>query len=107
MRYSYPYVTVVEVYDGDTIWVEIDPGFRLTIKTKVRIKGIQAPELNTPEGKDSKAFLQGLLHAGDKVKLVSYSWTYDRLECDVLFDKDNSSVATPMIESGHAKVAKR
>lgn len=52
MKYVYK-AKVVSVYDGDTITVNIDLGFNVTWhNVKLRLYGINTPEMNTPEGKD-------------------------------------------------------
>ncbi len=48
---------VVRVIDGDTIEVEIDLGFKIRQTTILRLSGINAPELRTPEGVAAKAWL--------------------------------------------------
>ena len=49
---------VTRVIDGDTAELIIDLGFRLGYTAKVRLAGIQAPELKTGEpGAKSKAML--------------------------------------------------
>ena len=46
------------VIDGDTILVEFDLGFFLSLKEKVRLIGINAPEIDTTEGKKAKEFIE-------------------------------------------------
>jgi len=36
---------VIDVYDGDTITAEIDLGFKLILEEKIRLYGINAPEV--------------------------------------------------------------
>ncbi len=51
-KYVYEAV-VLKVYDGDTITVSIDLGFSLyQSDVKLRLYGINTPEMNTKEGKD-------------------------------------------------------
>ena len=40
---------VIDVYDGDTITVEIDLGFDIRMKRKIRLYGINAPEMRGEE----------------------------------------------------------
>lgn len=40
---------VVEVYDGDTMTVLLDLGFDVHFRARLRIEGIDAPELRGPE----------------------------------------------------------
>jgi micrococcal nuclease len=42
--------TVVSVYDADTLWADLDLGWRITYRTKIRLAGVNAPELDTPAG---------------------------------------------------------
>lgn len=46
----YRYIAhVIKIYDGDTITVEIDLGFNVKITEKIRLKGINAPEVRGEE----------------------------------------------------------
>jgi micrococcal nuclease len=49
------------VVDGDTVNLTIDLGFRLTYTANCRLAGINAPEMNTEEGKVSKVALMQML----------------------------------------------
>ena len=47
---EYTYAALVErVVDGDTLWVQIDLGFENTTRQKMRLRGIDCPELDTSE----------------------------------------------------------
>ena len=55
---------IIDVYDGDTVTAVVDLGFHVTMKIKVRLKGIDAPELRgeeRPAGLVSKARLEELI----------------------------------------------
>ena len=54
--YTY-FARVISVIDGDTIWVDIDCGFRVWCRQKLRLRGIDAPELPTNEGIRAKSFV--------------------------------------------------
>jgi micrococcal nuclease len=41
--------TVASVYDGDTITANIDLGFNITIREKIRLQGINTPEVRGSE----------------------------------------------------------
>jgi micrococcal nuclease len=56
------------VIDGDTVNLTIDLGFRLTYTANCRLAGINAPEMNTEEGKKSKIAL--LMMLTDNYKLI-------------------------------------
>lgn len=61
---------VEEVHDGDTIKVTCD--FR-DFAFKIRLAEINAPELNEPEGKDSKYWLKDLIEGKDVDVLINKS----------------------------------
>jgi len=52
---------VEEVVDGDTIWVNIDLGFRNWYRINLRFRGIDAPEMSTKKGIRSKEFVESVL----------------------------------------------
>lgn len=83
--YTYS-ATVYEVTDGDTFWAMIDLGFGFTTKQKLRLRGIDAPELPTEEGQEAKAFMQERLKPGQKIIICSTrSDKYDRYLADVYY----------------------
>jgi len=52
---------LVRVVDGDTVDLIIDLGFDTLRKERFRLYGIDAPEMNTQEGKVAKAWLENAL----------------------------------------------
>lgn len=50
--------SVSKVVDGDTMHVCVDLGMEVKVSTTIRIYGIDAPELKTPEGKKTKAVVE-------------------------------------------------
>lgn len=67
-------VTILKVVDGDTVDVDIDLGFGITLRDeRVRIMGIDTPESRTSDkvedlfGEAAKARLKELLHDGAKL----------------------------------------
>ena len=55
---------MLKVYDGDTITVSLDLGFGISMRTKVRLAGINAPEVRgaqRPEGLKSRDYLRSLI----------------------------------------------
>lgn len=52
------------VADGDTVDLEVDLGFKVSIRVRVRFKGINAPEIRGPErdmGRNAKYFVESVL----------------------------------------------
>lgn len=94
--------TVVSVIDGDTAHLLLDLGWGITIARPARVAGINAPELNTPEGKAARAFAAALLPAGAKVTFRSHSLDkYGRCLGDISIGA--LDFAAEMLKGGHAK----
>jgi len=56
MIYTYK-AELIRVVDGDTVDLIIDLGFDTSRKERFRLYGIDAPEMNTPAGKEAKKWL--------------------------------------------------
>ncbi len=86
--YSYA-ARVLKVIDGDTVWLDIDCGFRVWTRQKVRLRGIDAPELPTAEGQRAKDFV---VRALSELPFVGVTTTkpdkYDRYLADVFYLAD-------------------
>jgi len=83
----YTYKALVErVVDGDTIWVNIDCGFDIWIRQKLRLRSIDAPELDTAKGKEAKQFVESVLSKVSFVVIKTHgSDKYDRYLTDVFY----------------------
>jgi endonuclease YncB( thermonuclease family) len=62
--------TVDLVHDGDIEYVKLDVGFDLMVYTRIRIDGINVPELSTQEGKEARDFAKTLRAPGDAVEVA-------------------------------------
>ena len=104
---DYTYDALVrDIHDGDTVILDVDLGFKVWIsRMNVRLFGINAPELATPEGESAKAFLNSLLHIGDKVILQSQKDHADKYGGRWLgiILQGGHSVNDAMVGAGHAK----
>ena len=58
------------IVDGDTIWVRCYKGFKANETFKVRFADINAPEIETVPGKQSKAFLERFFEKHSKHLLL-------------------------------------
>lgn len=86
----------IKVTDGDTIWAEVGDS-----KKKVRLIGIDAPEMNYSSsgpdamwGQQAMEFVRGKLSAGQKIYLqydISGEDDYGRLLCYVWLEKPSDS----------------
>ena len=58
---------LIRVVDGDTVDLIIDLGFDTSRKERFRLYGIDAPEMNTAQGKEAKAWLEDALMPLDAI----------------------------------------
>lgn len=79
---------VVKVYDGDTITVVLDRRFKDTSLMRIRIRNLNAAELNEAGGAAARDHLAKLLPVGTPVIVTTFKQTHDRYEGDVLFEAD-------------------
>jgi len=79
------------VVDGDTIRFNIDLGFKIFHKEIIRLKGVDAPEIKTEEGKKSLKILNNLLKNLPFfiIKTMKID-IYGRYVADVFFDETMS-----------------
>lgn len=103
----YTYKAYLEkVIDGDTLWVMLDIGTREVSRQKLRLRGIDCPELDTKEGQAAKKFVEsGLKDVPSLIVLSSKNATYDRYEADVFFTDKNGKeqyLNNLLLEKGYA-----
>ena len=78
-------VRVLNVTDGDTVWVLVDLGFGITVRQHLRLRGLDAPEIESSEGKEAKAFVEAQFQKNRGPLLIKTvkSDKYDRYLADV------------------------
>ena len=105
------------VIDGDTVDAYIDLGFDVSVKKRIRFKGINTPESRTRDleekarGLAAKERVQELLEGCENIKLTShgvgkYGRCLGELFIDVVDDREKltmESVNQLLIREGHAK----
>lgn len=90
---------LVKVIDGDTFNAIIDLGFEFVTEQKLRLRGLDAPEIESAEGKAAKEFVESSLRArqssvaGEAIYVpvlikTSKSDKYDRYLADVFYTTD-------------------
>ncbi len=86
-RAFYSYRAYVErVIDGDTLWLDVDCGFQVWTRQKVRLRGIDTPELRTWEGQEARAFVSSALSGNGSVGVTTTKPDkYDRYLADVFY----------------------
>ena len=79
---------VTKVYDADTITVDLDMGMRVWQKgVSVRLAGVNAPELSTPEGKVARDAVLEAMPVGTRVRVLSHRFEkYGRLLGTITLD---------------------
>jgi endonuclease YncB( thermonuclease family) len=74
------------VIDGDTLWMNIECGFDLYVRQKLRLRGIDTPEASTPRGRTVQGFLKRTLDAVAFAVIKTYgSDKYDRYLADIFY----------------------
>jgi micrococcal nuclease len=112
---------LIRVVDGDTVDLIIDLGFDTSRRERFRLYGIDAPEMRTKEGKESKAWLWGALQPLEAIYVqtiqletkakrdkygrflaVVYDWQW--MPVSPVRDRLHpASINAKMIVEGHAK----
>jgi micrococcal nuclease len=110
--YEYRVKTVIAVIDGDTIDVEIDLGFDISITKRVRLAGIDTPESRTTNkeekvlGLEVKELLKKKLKAATNIVIRTEkpdsSEKYGRVLGWLYLDGDGESVNSALIAGGYA-----
>jgi micrococcal nuclease len=93
------------VIDGDTLVValEVSPG--VFIDQKLRLRGLDCPEMKTPEGKAAKRFVDALVFRTTAITInTTKPDKYDRYLADVFLTTDAGEVYlnNALLENGHA-----
>jgi micrococcal nuclease len=110
--YEYKIKQVIKVVDGDTIDVEIDLGFDISIMKRVRLAGIDTPESRTTDkfekslGLESKARLKQLLSDAKliviKTEKPNSTEKFGRVLGWLYIDDTKISINDTLIASGYA-----
>jgi len=113
--YTYKIKKILKIYDGDTITIEVDLGFGVTKKEKLRLAFIDAPEIrgeSRPEGLKSRDWLREVLYSAEKEDKIIIARTirdrkgkYGRYIAELfLDDTEGISINQRMINEGYALV---
>ena len=90
---------VVKVIDGDTLRVEVDLGLKAVTRQKLRLRGIDCPELDTAKGKEAKAFVEAALGPCVFIIVKSY-WSdlHGRYLADIFYLAGSPDAAAVVAE---------
>jgi micrococcal nuclease len=108
MKMTYRVPEVYEVLDGDTVDIRLDLGFHVMIRVRIRLLGVQAPELkgaSKTAGLAAKAWLEGALtRNAASLKVITTKVDdkdkYGRILGTFLCDRGNINQA--LVLEGHA-----
>lgn len=106
---AYRYTVQVERWvDGDTVDVTVDLGFRVSFRTRVRLRhlggGLDAPERFAPGGPEATARACALAPAGTLCTLHSHELDrYGRAVGSIVLDS-GLDVGAQLLAEGHAAV---
>ncbi|MBI5023607.1 MAG: thermonuclease family protein [Candidatus Omnitrophica bacterium] len=102
---------VKKIIDGDTLIARVHLNFRMFLTQKFRLRGIDCPEINTPEGKRAKRFVEERLNGLDFIVVKTHKDTtdkYDRYLADVFYaprlPQSREAASTPRAQGGRAGV---
>lgn len=97
---------ITSVHDGDTVGLDLDLGYSVHINVSCRLNGINAPELATPAGKVSAAWLQKKLPIGTALTTQTTkgneSDKYGRYLADLYLPGESVTVNQQLIDAGMA-----
>lgn len=99
---------ITEVYDGDTVTALVDLGFRISFEIKIRLLGIDTPEIRgteRPEGLVARDRLRELV-LGKEVILITErdrQEKFGRWLGELFFPDDDQSVNQKLLQEGLAK----
>jgi endonuclease YncB( thermonuclease family) len=97
---------VLRVIDADTVYVEIDLGFGTATKQKLRLRGIDAPELKTKAGKRAKAFVEAKLKDSPFITITTTKPDkFDRYLTDLYYGPNQTYLNQLLLDEGFAKLA--
>jgi len=104
--------TIVRVVDGDTVDVDIDLGFEVTLKNqRIRLIGIDSSEIRTrdPEEKEkglaARGFVEALLPVGSRHVLLSREYHGERGKFGRIigdFEIGDGTLTQAILDAGHA-----
>ena len=107
--YVYRLKAVAKVVDGDTVDLDLDLGFSITLRQRVRLYGIDAPELRSKDpiekakGQESQAFVtQWFERPGAVLVRTAKEEKYGRMLADC-YREGSPSLCTELLERGLAR----
>jgi endonuclease YncB( thermonuclease family) len=97
---------ILRVVDGDTLWVKIHLRPDWWIKEKLRLRGLDCPEMNTAEGRAAKRFVEALVTRARAVTITTTKPDkWDRYLSDVFLESGEGEMFlnNELLAQGHAR----
>jgi endonuclease YncB( thermonuclease family) len=97
---------VLRVIDGDTLWMKIHLRPGLWVKEKLRLRGLDCPEMATPEGRAAKRFVEALVARAQAVTITTTKPDkWDRYLSDVFLETADGDLFlnNHLLADGHAR----
>ena len=97
---------LLRVVDGDTLWMKIYLRPRHRLKEKLRLRGLDFPEMDTAEGKAAKQFVERLIQPVQAITITTTKPDkYDRYLSDIFLTQASGKeifLNGALFENGHA-----
>ncbi|MBN2344307.1 MAG: thermonuclease family protein [Deltaproteobacteria bacterium] len=96
----------VHIIDGDTVKMRLQLTPTIAIVEKLRLRGVDAMEVDTPEGQKAKRALTRLLK--NQTDITVYTYSHDRFGRYIadLVTSDGAYINKQLVEKGHARFFK-
>lgn len=102
----YEFCRIEKIVDGDTVDVSVDMGFHVWTKVRVRLAGMNAPEMKTVEGAISKSQLSALCLGAEALMYCEGKDRYGRWIAGLTRKTDDLDINAEMIRLGCAVAVK-
>lgn len=107
--YEYVVQQIAKIVDGDTLDINIDLGFSMTTKQRIRLNGIDTPESNSKDDLERKLAIEAkefvtkwLLEHPSLIIRTTKSDKYGRMLGDLIVHGKTVSLNQEMIRLGYA-----
>jgi micrococcal nuclease len=98
--FVYPVLSIIDVHDGDSGWVNLDLGFQISRRVRYRLDGLDAPEVTGPQKAVGLA-VRDVVEAWLKRAVICESKSLDKYgrALVVFYDKDGVSLNDLLLKS--------
>lgn len=100
---------VDKIIDGDTLLISLAFNGVFAISQKLRLRGIDCPEMDTEAGKKAKRFVESRLKGLDSIIVKTYkdrSDKFDRYLADIFYGPQETFLNQELLDEGLAQIYK-